>query len=309
MMASAQTFPANCPHCVSEPGGKKWYGKSSFYAHLRQAHRPEGENSHILCKDCQQFLPANKLKRHMIQHAISKELVSCPFENCKTMLRGKSLNTKFYSKFKKHTLVAHSGAERPIGVTESDAQAAEFDAQAAEFDAVEDGADDFMDVDDGEEVDEEEPFRTFETKFWKLFLWEQFGEFLPERIVTEIATVLAQLAAESSDHLFHQLNAKLPGNEEELYNTFRNEDWLTNCLKSPNLLTAYGREQKASSYMSIPLPKVINNIHPKIGLARKSETYIVSCSEIIVRELERSNWQPDENGGFHTEFDYIKKLR
>jgi hypothetical protein len=244
----------------------------------------------------------------MLQHAIAKELVSCPFENCNTMLRGKSLSTKFYSNFKKHKLEAHGDAERPIGVTESDAQAAEFDAQAAEFDAVEDGADDFMDVDDGEEVQEEEPFRIFETKFWKLFLWEQYGEFLPERIVTEIATVLAQLAVESSDHLFHQLNAKLPGNEEELYNIFRNEDWLTNCFKSPNLFTPYGREQKARSYMTIPVPKVINN-NPRIGLKSKAEIYIVSCSEIIVRELERSNWQPDENGGFHTEFDYIKKLR
>jgi hypothetical protein len=119
---------------------------------------------------------------------------------------------------------------------------------------------------------------------------------------------LSELAKSSADHLCDNLKTFLPENATTITDVFCNNDLLITAFNNTTTKTAYGRCRTVEKYKSSVQVQTVK-VGPIPNCPKASQLKIISPADVVYRELLKHNWDPDQNGGFPNEMDYIGNMR
>lgn len=302
-----------CPSC------SKIYNRKNLYSHYHSCSSSQPKQT--LCRKCMTLIDSHKLLSHFKMHVMKNEYFMCPFRNCSFSFGGEGKNAaRVMTLFKRHSSDEHEGddeenVEDMMSIQHREAVSARQDILESFRDPQEaEDHDEFQfDVDDGDahlegESEGAADREAFEEKFLSFIFKKSFVELLPERVINELITTLSNLAEESSKNLLLKLKNKLPDRQKEVEEVFASEDWLKDCLTQSDVKTHFMRARKADSLLNITSPQFITSF-PNLQGSTSAHILRLNVKDILLRELEETNWDPEKNFGLPEDFDYIKTLK
>ena len=316
-----------CPLCL------KIFKSRPLYNHHRACSSSKAVK--VLCRKCRALFDSDKLTDHFMEHAKKNESFICPYRRCNTSFGGNSTNLNNYyvyttiRLYNAHRNTFHLDADYDDDATENaeDLNAIEEEAvelerqiQLEAFRAIND-ADDPDDseieaevVGDGDQEDYVEgngdavEKEAFKENFIALWLRKYHVDLLPQRIVNELIVGLADLAIESSDHLRSEMKNIFPERHTDVDNIFEKEDWMRAELTALKLKSTNARLRQANALTNVLTPEYITSF-PNIQGTHSDDIIRLRCKDVLLRELDDSNWEPDVNFGLPEEYDYVKNLK
>ena len=317
----------HCPICL------KIFKSRALYTHHRACSSSQAVK--VLCRKCRALVDSDKLCDHFKEHTKKNENFICPYRHCQTSFGGNSTNLNNYyvhttiNLYNVHRNTVHLDADydddeienaEDLSTIEEEAEELERQMQLEAFRARQD-ADDPDDFQiDADEVgdDEQEEYEegngdavekgAFEEKFISLWLMKYHVDLLPQRIVNELIDTLADLAIESSDHLRLKMKNRFPDRRADIDEVFEQEDWLRAELTAMKLKSNYARLRQANALTNVLTPEYITSF-PNIQGTHSGDIIRMNVKDVLLRELDDSNWEPDVNFGLPEEYDYVKELK
>jgi hypothetical protein len=295
-----------CPHCPSE---KKLFCRRALYDHIKSLHPT---NEVMKCKDCGDFIPISNVNAHLKFHAAKDYMFRCPYGNCTLILKGESDNfirKSCIAKLNKHLKEDHGPNDNIPTIDASTAVLQNFNTDQDQEDVwSSNGDDEDFTAEEEDQARERSEQTEFHKKFWALWLKCEFINKIPESQMTELIQGLTELVEESSRNLRRRLKAAPLQNVHLVDEIFERADWLSECLREPNLASSYGRQKQAASVCNI-LQVRVNTTYRTENASNQTDILNVSLEDTIRQALVSHNWDPDKNGGFPEEMEHVKKMR